>query len=90
MGHLHEGSGSLRLERVFALLIESGFIYCCIWVCPNSGGVAAEGFNYLFQIIYAILMVIDSWADQGFTSMMFISVSTAHVFLLYFLNTDLT
>jgi hypothetical protein len=46
MDHLRKGSRSLRLERVFALLLESGFIYCCIWVCPTSGGVPAEGFNY--------------------------------------------
>jgi hypothetical protein len=25
----------VRVDRVFALLIESGFIYCCIWVCPT-------------------------------------------------------
>ncbi|KAH8991842.1 hypothetical protein EDB86DRAFT_1531661 [Lactarius hatsudake] len=30
--HLGGGSGSLRVERVFALLIESGFIYCCVWI----------------------------------------------------------
>ncbi|KAI9450397.1 hypothetical protein BJY52DRAFT_1215517 [Lactarius psammicola] len=30
--HLGEGSGSVRVERVFALLIESGFIYCCPWI----------------------------------------------------------
>ncbi|KAH9173004.1 hypothetical protein EDB89DRAFT_829095 [Lactarius sanguifluus] len=30
--HLGEGSRSVWVERVFALLIESGFIYCCIWV----------------------------------------------------------
>ncbi|KAH9010951.1 hypothetical protein EDB83DRAFT_380466 [Lactarius deliciosus] len=30
--HLGEGSGSVRVERVFALLIDSGFIYCCLWV----------------------------------------------------------
>jgi hypothetical protein len=33
--HLCEESGSVRVDRVFALLIESGFIYCCIWVCPT-------------------------------------------------------
>ena len=53
MVHLREGSRSLRLERVFALLIESGFIYCCIWVCPTSGGVAAERFDYtILDLIY--------------------------------------
>ncbi|KAI9433493.1 hypothetical protein H4582DRAFT_2101524 [Lactarius indigo] len=30
--HLHEGSGSVNVGRVFALLIESGFIYCCLLV----------------------------------------------------------
>jgi len=30
--HLREGSGSVKFERVFALLIESGVIYCCIWI----------------------------------------------------------
>ncbi|KAI9433492.1 hypothetical protein H4582DRAFT_983858 [Lactarius indigo] len=30
--HLGEGSGSVRVERAFALLIESGFIYCCLWI----------------------------------------------------------
>ncbi|KAH9052597.1 hypothetical protein EDB87DRAFT_1692128 [Lactarius vividus] len=26
------GNGSVRAERILALLIESGFIYCCLWV----------------------------------------------------------
>ncbi|KAH9010313.1 hypothetical protein EDB84DRAFT_1570593 [Lactarius hengduanensis] len=30
--HLGEGSGSVRAERVFTLLIESGFIYCRLWI----------------------------------------------------------
>ncbi|KAH9058116.1 hypothetical protein EDB87DRAFT_952879 [Lactarius vividus] len=30
--HLGEGSVSMRVERVFALLIESGFVYCCLWI----------------------------------------------------------
>ncbi|KAH9014605.1 hypothetical protein EDB83DRAFT_2529292 [Lactarius deliciosus] len=30
--YLSEGSGSARVERLFALLIESGFIYCCLWI----------------------------------------------------------
>jgi len=30
--HLCEGSASVRIDRVFALLIESGFIYCCFWI----------------------------------------------------------
>ncbi|KAH9173002.1 hypothetical protein EDB89DRAFT_828832 [Lactarius sanguifluus] len=30
--HLGEASRSVRIERVFALLVESGFIYCCVWI----------------------------------------------------------
>jgi hypothetical protein len=30
--HLGEGDVSMRVEKVLALLIESGFVYCCIWV----------------------------------------------------------
>ncbi|KAH9004434.1 hypothetical protein EDB86DRAFT_1941544 [Lactarius hatsudake] len=30
--HLGEASRSVRVERVFALLVESGFIYCCVWI----------------------------------------------------------
>ncbi|KAH9058106.1 hypothetical protein EDB87DRAFT_1627522 [Lactarius vividus] len=30
--HLGKGTGSVRVDRVFALLIESGFAYCCLWI----------------------------------------------------------
>ncbi|KAH9044188.1 hypothetical protein EDB84DRAFT_1470640 [Lactarius hengduanensis] len=30
--HLGEASRCVRTERVFALLVESGFIYCCVWI----------------------------------------------------------
>ncbi|KAH9027238.1 hypothetical protein EDB85DRAFT_123772 [Lactarius pseudohatsudake] len=30
--HLSEASRSVRTERVFALFVESGFIYCCVWI----------------------------------------------------------
>ncbi|KAH8991835.1 hypothetical protein EDB86DRAFT_1531551 [Lactarius hatsudake] len=30
--HLGEGTGSVRVNRVFALLIDSGFVYCCLWI----------------------------------------------------------
>ncbi|KAH9026508.1 hypothetical protein EDB85DRAFT_169180 [Lactarius pseudohatsudake] len=30
--HLSGANRSVRTERVFALLIESGFIYCCVWI----------------------------------------------------------
>ncbi|KAI0287748.1 hypothetical protein BC826DRAFT_1042313 [Russula brevipes] len=30
--YLGEGVVSMRVEKVLALLIESGFVYCCIWI----------------------------------------------------------
>ncbi|KAH8985004.1 hypothetical protein EDB92DRAFT_2105738 [Lactarius akahatsu] len=30
--HLGEANRCVRTERVFALLVESGFIYCCVWI----------------------------------------------------------
>ncbi|KAH9026521.1 hypothetical protein EDB85DRAFT_170128 [Lactarius pseudohatsudake] len=30
--HLGEASRPVRVERVFALLVESGFLYCCVWI----------------------------------------------------------
>ncbi|KAH9173032.1 hypothetical protein EDB89DRAFT_1962267 [Lactarius sanguifluus] len=30
--HLGEGNGSVKVEKVFALFIESSFIYCYFWV----------------------------------------------------------
>ncbi len=40
--HLGEGSVSVRVERIFALLVESGFVYCCLWVCLNHASLLAE------------------------------------------------
>jgi hypothetical protein len=30
--YMGEGSVPMRVEKVLALLIESGFLYCCLWV----------------------------------------------------------
>ncbi|KAH9026516.1 hypothetical protein EDB85DRAFT_2175271 [Lactarius pseudohatsudake] len=30
--HLGEASRCVRTERVFALFVESGFLYCCVWI----------------------------------------------------------
>ncbi|KAF8466078.1 hypothetical protein DFH94DRAFT_698583 [Russula ochroleuca] len=30
--YMGEGSTSIRVEKIFALLIESGFLYCCLWI----------------------------------------------------------
>ena len=31
--YMGEGTVAMKVEKVFALLIESGFVYCCLWVC---------------------------------------------------------
>lgn len=33
--HLRKGSPSDRAEKILALLIESGFVYCLLWVNPS-------------------------------------------------------
>ena len=30
--YLNEKSTAIKAERIFALVVESGFAYCCIWV----------------------------------------------------------
>ena len=57
--HLCKGKGSLRFNRVFSLLIESGLIYCCIWVGPTSRSV-----NTRRRVHYTIadcILVRDGW-----------------------------
>jgi len=63
MDHLHGGSRFLRFERVFALLIESGLIYCCIWilyVISMFGFLPNAGFTFMVFVsgIYPTLIVI--------------------------------
>jgi hypothetical protein len=88
--HLREGSRFFRVDRVFALLIESGIIYCCIWimiwVCPTSGSIFAEGFTTLLQVWRPPFGMLPS---PGLNIIVFISVSIAHVFLPHILNIDL-
>jgi hypothetical protein len=30
--YLSRNSAAIRVEKVLAMLVESGFVYCCIWV----------------------------------------------------------
>jgi len=32
ISHLSRNSVAIRAEKVLAMLVESGFVYCCIWV----------------------------------------------------------
>jgi hypothetical protein len=61
--HLCGGSGSVRVDRVFALLIESGFIYCCIWILYgiSAFGVFLDpGFTFMAGVsgLYPTLIII--------------------------------
>jgi len=65
--HLCEGSRSVRVDRVFALLIESGFIYCCIWilylisafqVLPDPGFTVMDAVLLFISGLYPTLIVI--------------------------------
>ncbi|KAI9450404.1 hypothetical protein BJY52DRAFT_1356837 [Lactarius psammicola] len=65
--YLGEGSGSVRVERVFSLLIESGCIYCCPWVLylisaffviPDPGFSVMESVLVFISGLYPTLIII--------------------------------
>jgi len=56
--HLCEGKESLRVDRVFSLLIKSGLIYCCIWVCTSRSVDARRRVHFT---IAAFILVCDGW-----------------------------
>ncbi|KAH9007672.1 hypothetical protein EDB84DRAFT_1572647 [Lactarius hengduanensis] len=63
--YLGEGNGSVRTERILALLIESGFIYCCLWVLyflstfgVISGFVVMEHVLLFVSGLYPTLIII--------------------------------
>jgi len=61
--HLREGSRFLRIDRVFALLIESGLIYCLIWIiyCISTFGVIpSPSFTLIVFVsgLYPTLIII--------------------------------
>ncbi|KAI9439104.1 hypothetical protein H4582DRAFT_2075759 [Lactarius indigo] len=63
--HLGEGTGSVRVDRVFALLIESGFLYCCAWIIYTisafgmiSGFVVIEHILFFISGLYPTLIII--------------------------------
>ncbi|KAI9450469.1 hypothetical protein BJY52DRAFT_1356549 [Lactarius psammicola] len=65
--HLGEGNGSVRVERVFALLIESGFLYCCPWilylisafnVMPEPGFTVLDDVLLFISGLYPTLIII--------------------------------
>jgi len=61
--HLCEGRRSVRVDRVFPLLIESGLIYCCIWIyywISKSTRLPDPGFTALAFVsgLYPTLIII--------------------------------
>ncbi|KAH9006689.1 hypothetical protein EDB83DRAFT_2532847 [Lactarius deliciosus] len=65
--YLGEGSGSVRVERAFALLIESGFIYCCLWVLylfsafhviPRPGFTVMEDVLLFVSGLYPLIIIL--------------------------------
>ncbi|KAH9032261.1 hypothetical protein EDB85DRAFT_1260656 [Lactarius pseudohatsudake] len=65
--HLGEASGSMRVGRVFALLVESGFIYCCLWMVylisafdliPAPGFTIMDGVLLFVSGLYPTLIII--------------------------------
>ncbi|KAH9014610.1 hypothetical protein EDB83DRAFT_272505 [Lactarius deliciosus] len=65
--HLGEGTGSMRVDRVFALLIESGFLYCCLWIVylisaldmiPPPGFIIMDDILVFISGLYPTLIII--------------------------------
>ncbi|KAH8991857.1 hypothetical protein EDB86DRAFT_2933376 [Lactarius hatsudake] len=67
--HLGEGTGSVRVDRVFALLIESGFIYCCLWVCPAPISVYACRRAHCAISDCILISAFNVMPNPGFTVM---------------------
>ncbi|KAI0273921.1 hypothetical protein BGY98DRAFT_997854 [Russula aff. rugulosa BPL654] len=65
--YMGEGSVSMRVEKVFALLIESGFVYCCLWILylisafrvfPEPGFIVMDSVLLFASGSYPTLIVI--------------------------------
>ncbi|KAH9006704.1 hypothetical protein EDB83DRAFT_2681946 [Lactarius deliciosus] len=65
--HLGEASTSVRMERVFALLVESGVLYCCVWIVylisaldliPVPGFAVMDNVLLFVSGIYPTLIII--------------------------------
>ncbi|KAI0258521.1 hypothetical protein BC834DRAFT_1036327 [Gloeopeniophorella convolvens] len=72
--HLRLGSPSQRVEKLLALLIESGFIYCLIWiiylltafgVLPGSGSYIVNIFMLYLSCMYpTAITIIVPWSRR--------------------------
>ncbi|KAI0259765.1 hypothetical protein BC834DRAFT_600802 [Gloeopeniophorella convolvens] len=65
--HLGDGSAPIRVEKILALLIESGFVYCCLWILylisafrvfPEPGFTIMDAVLLFASGLYPTLIVI--------------------------------
>ncbi|KAI9439073.1 hypothetical protein H4582DRAFT_1946478 [Lactarius indigo] len=72
--HLRKGSASDRAEKVLALLIESGFVYCLLWVfyllsafsvLPGSGSYTVNLVMLFLSSMYPAIIIIIACTQIG-------------------------
>ncbi|KAH8993744.1 hypothetical protein EDB92DRAFT_1853160 [Lactarius akahatsu] len=72
--HLRKGSASDRAEKVLALLIESGFVYCLLWifylltatsVLPGSGSYIVNLVMLFISSMYPAIIIIIACTQIG-------------------------
>jgi len=72
--HLRKGSQSDRAEKVLALLIESGFVYCLLWifylltafrVLPGSGSYTVNLVMLFLSSMYPAIIIIIACTQIG-------------------------
>ncbi|KAI9450481.1 hypothetical protein BJY52DRAFT_1191834 [Lactarius psammicola] len=72
--HLRKGSPSDRAEKILALLIESGFVYCLLWVfylltafnvLPGSGSYTVNLVMLFLSSMYPAIIIIIACTQTG-------------------------
>ena len=60
MSYLQRNSGRTQVERTLALLVESGLLYCALWVCSYPSGNYSRRSQLL---VLKVLVAIYVWSD---------------------------
>jgi hypothetical protein len=85
--HLSRDSAAIRVEKVLAMLVESGFVYCCIWVrhlfVPfsfrnSSVGGCGWGNTQVLYLISTYRVLPDPWFAVMNASLVYFSVRKPH------------
>jgi hypothetical protein len=72
--HLRRGTTSDRAEKVLALLIESGFVYCVLWILflliafnllPGSGSYTVNLVMLFLSSMYPAIIIIIACTQTG-------------------------